>query len=141
MYLPPVLVPKRDIMTPRIPRIYIFVTVIHVWYTQNIYLLLFSQFRIYLGFILMQNRECGVFTPVLAPFLRQIVPKWGNVLRNYYQMIIVVRLYEMCSVGMITMCTVCICCLIKLKNLFGHFRGHPGMRDFTPRWCEILNIC
>ena len=49
-------------MPPRIPQMDIFVILIHVWYPQNRYLPVFSQFRIYLGLFLLKNCHVGVFT-------------------------------------------------------------------------------
>ena len=66
MYLPPVLVPKRNLITHRLPRMDIFVMLIHVCYRRNNYLSLFSQFRIYLGLFLLKNGKLVYLPPVLV---------------------------------------------------------------------------
>ena len=63
MYLSPDLVPKRDLMTPRVPEINIFVMLIHLWYTQSSCLSVFFQFAIYLGLFFLKTGEFYVFTP------------------------------------------------------------------------------
>ena len=67
MYLPPDLVPKGDLMTPRILGVDIFVLIIHVWYTQSKCLSVFLQFRIFLGLFLLKTRKFDVFTPGFGP--------------------------------------------------------------------------
>ena len=67
MYLPPDQVPKRNLMTPRIPRIDIFVLLIHAWYRQSSCLSVFLQFRIFLGLFLLKTRKFDVFTPGFGP--------------------------------------------------------------------------
>ena len=65
--LPPDLVPNRDLMTPRIPGMDIFVLVIHVWYTRSTCLSVFLQFAIFMGLFLLKNRKFDVFTPGFGP--------------------------------------------------------------------------
>ena len=67
MYLPPDLVPKGDLMTPRIPEMDIFVLLIHAWYRQSSCLSVFLQFRIFLGLFYLKNRKFDVFTPGFGP--------------------------------------------------------------------------
>ena len=66
VYLPPVLVPKRSLITTRLPQMDIFVMLIHVSYTQNNYLSLVSQFRIYPGFFSCETVNLVYLPPVLV---------------------------------------------------------------------------
>ena len=67
MYIPPDLVPWRDLMTPRISGMQIFIMLIHVWYTQSSCLSLSLQFIIYLGLFFLKTGEFYVFTPRFGP--------------------------------------------------------------------------
>ena len=67
VYLPPVLVPKRVLMPPMITRMDTFVMLIHVWYIQNSYLSVFSQFRIFWSFFSWITIKLVYLPPVLVP--------------------------------------------------------------------------
>ena len=67
MYLPPDLVPKGDLMTPRIQGLDIFVLLLHIWYTPSSSLSVFLQFRIFLGLFLLKIRKFDVITPGFGP--------------------------------------------------------------------------
>ena len=67
MYLPPDLVPKGDLVTPRISGMDIFVFLKHVWYTQSSCLSVFLQFRFFLGLFLLKIRKFDVITPGFGP--------------------------------------------------------------------------
>ena len=75
MYLPPDLVPKGNLMTPRIPGMDIFVLLLHVWYTQSSCLSASLQFRIFLGLFLLKKRKFDVFTPGLGPKRKLMTPR------------------------------------------------------------------
>ena len=82
MYLPPDLVPKGDLMTPRIPGMDIFVLLIHVWYTTSSCLSVFLQFKILLRLFLFKTRRFDVLTPVFGPNYPKTGQSYTKVLPN-----------------------------------------------------------
>ena len=82
MYLPLDFVPKRDLMTPRISGMDIFVMLIHVWYTQSSCLSVFLQFKIFLGLFLLKKRKFDVLTPVFGPNYPKTGQSYTKVLPN-----------------------------------------------------------
>ena len=67
MHLPPDLVPKGDLIIPRIQGMDIFVLLIHVLYTPSSSLSVFLQFKNFLGLFLLKIRKFDVFTPRFGP--------------------------------------------------------------------------
>ena len=67
MYLPPVLAPKKDLMSRKIMQVDVFVMLMHALYTHSSYLLVFSRFRIYLWLFLLKKYIICVFTPGFGP--------------------------------------------------------------------------
>ena len=82
MYLPLDLVPKRDLMTPRISGIDIFVMLIHVWYTQSSCLSVFFTTHNLSGPLSPKKRKFDVLTPVFGPNYPKTGQSYTKVLPN-----------------------------------------------------------